>query len=721
MPTNLEDLILRIDVDSRRLRRELRRVQQQNGAASKKVGQQWTAASKGIAASAKSLARFTGVGAVVSGAFSAAALTTQAREALDFADSIDKTADRLGLSTDALQEFRFAADQSGVAMRTLDLAIQRFTRRSGEAANGTGEARDAIAELGLELRDSEGQIRRTEDLFSDAIAALGDVDVPAERLRLAFKLFDSEGVAVLQMVENFEALRAKARDLGVVLDRQTIQRAVEAKDEFAAVGQIIQTSVTPALVDLARSAVPVAEAFASAARAVSDFRDRSAEIEAVGTDGLSRRVAQLRGDLDEAAAAWLEAQERFQELSADDFSRGDSRSPLDALREAGTRLGNVVEGQTAADLERNRQLARVRQISQEIQNAERELARRAQASRQAAATQATAVVVAAAEAEIDSIERRIDAQRRLAAVRGDDAATREVSRLLEVENLARQKSIDLTSEQGGQILALSSELSVLTREAELYAAAQSNVTRIMQATRSPLEILNEGIRRLQEDAAAGRIEAVQLEQGLDALNAQFQETQKGLRDGVQSFEETFQGLNRALVSNFARSMSDMLFTGELTFQALAQSFARDFLAATIQTTLLNAFFAPAQAGGGGILGQVFSLGGARAMGGPVRGGVPYLVGERGPEVIVPRGPGFVQPASAVHSSRSAPPTVAATPVVVRVINNSGSDAQVSERRGPTGQREIDVMIEDSVRRNIASGGSIAQAIHATTGTRPRGA
>ena len=35
--------------------------------------------------------------------------------------------------------------------------------------------------------------------------------------------------------------------------------------------------------------------------------------------------------------------------------------------------------------------------------------------------------------------------------------------------------------------------------------------------------------------------------------------------------------------------------------------------------------------------------GARAAGGPVRGGMPYLVGEKGPEYIIPKGDGTVIP------------------------------------------------------------------------------
>jgi len=39
----------------------------------------------------------------------------------------------------------------------------------------------------------------------------------------------------------------------------------------------------------------------------------------------------------------------------------------------------------------------------------------------------------------------------------------------------------------------------------------------------------------------------------------------------------------------------------------------------------------------------FSLSGQRAMGGPVNAGEPYLVGERGPEIIIPNANSYVVP------------------------------------------------------------------------------
>jgi hypothetical protein len=47
-----------------------------------------------------------------------------------------------------------------VEQQTLDTALQGFTRCVAEAAQGTGEAKDTLAQLGITLRDQDGHLRR---------------------------------------------------------------------------------------------------------------------------------------------------------------------------------------------------------------------------------------------------------------------------------------------------------------------------------------------------------------------------------------------------------------------------------------------------------------------------------------------------------------------------------------------------------------------------------
>ena len=144
-------------------------------------------------------------------------------------DQIAKTADKLGLGIVELQRLRHAGNLAGIEQRTLDMGLQRFTRRVAEAAAGTGEAREALKFLGLQLTDNEGRIRPTETLLAEAADALMNVEDQALRVRIAFKLFDSEGVAMVNMLQNGgDAMRAagdEAERLGIVTEDQA--RAAE--------------------------------------------------------------------------------------------------------------------------------------------------------------------------------------------------------------------------------------------------------------------------------------------------------------------------------------------------------------------------------------------------------------------------------------------------------------------------------------------------------------
>lgn len=139
------------------------------------------------------------------------------------------TADKLGLNIEFLQRMRYAADQTGVTVQTVDMALQRFGRRVGEAAVGTGEARDALREMGIELRDSQGNLRSTEDLLYDVSDAFAANTNANDRTRLAMRLFDSEGVSLVNTLaggrDALKAMMQEADDLGAVLSERSARGA----------------------------------------------------------------------------------------------------------------------------------------------------------------------------------------------------------------------------------------------------------------------------------------------------------------------------------------------------------------------------------------------------------------------------------------------------------------------------------------------------------------
>ena len=195
------------------------------------------------------------LGGALAGVATVGGLAALVDRSISAANAIGKTADTIGVGVEALQELRFAAKASGVEQQTLDMALQRFTRRAAEAAQGTGEAKDALAQMGIALRDQSGNLRSSEDLLGDVADAFARIEDPAERVRLAFKLFDSEGVALVNLLRGgsgaLEEMRERARDLGIVLDEHLVRDAERARTELDTLSQVISANLTRAALEAA--------------------------------------------------------------------------------------------------------------------------------------------------------------------------------------------------------------------------------------------------------------------------------------------------------------------------------------------------------------------------------------------------------------------------------------------------------------------------------------
>ncbi len=170
----------------------------------------------------------------------AAAFTAMTANALRAADQIAKLSTRLGAGTEALSQYRHMAEQSGVAFNTFTMGLQRMTRRVSEAAVGTGEAEAAILELGLSAKKL-AQLA-PEDQFMVIAQAIHETTNEADKVRLAMKLFDSEGVALLQTMKDGKdgiiEYRKEAHELGLTL---TEEDAVAAETAMEAIGRLKNT------------------------------------------------------------------------------------------------------------------------------------------------------------------------------------------------------------------------------------------------------------------------------------------------------------------------------------------------------------------------------------------------------------------------------------------------------------------------------------------------
>ena len=169
------------------------------------------------------------VGAAVIGAMAEAgtALVNATMNTSQLADELLTLEKTTGLSTDTLQELNYASELLDVSTSTVTGSITKLEKQMGSAANGTQSAIDKFDELGIAFQDSEGNMRDAEDVFWDAIDALGQIDNETERDAAAMELFGKSAKELNPLIEAgseaFMALADEANEVGYVMSGDTLE------------------------------------------------------------------------------------------------------------------------------------------------------------------------------------------------------------------------------------------------------------------------------------------------------------------------------------------------------------------------------------------------------------------------------------------------------------------------------------------------------------------
>tara|TARA_R100000030_G_scaffold86406_1_gene69849 strand:+ start:7747 stop:10623 length:2877 start_codon:yes stop_codon:yes gene_type:complete len=177
----------------------------------------------------------------IAGTATAGAFAFLAKRNLDALDALDKTAGKLGVSTKFLSEYAEVAKEAGLETTQFNVGLQRFLRRLGEAQQGAGTLVKPLKELGISVKDSNGNFRDGTEVFQEYIRKLSGVSNESAKLRLAFSAFDTEGVAFVNVAnlgaEAIEKIREEARKAGLSLGDDLTKAAADAND---ALGNLIR-------------------------------------------------------------------------------------------------------------------------------------------------------------------------------------------------------------------------------------------------------------------------------------------------------------------------------------------------------------------------------------------------------------------------------------------------------------------------------------------------
>lgn len=179
------------------------------------------------------------------------------------ADDLNTMSKVTGISTGELQKYSYAADLVDVSTEAIAKSNKKLVKNAYSAANGSKTQAEAFERLGVAVTDSNGELRDSEAIFQDTLAALGQMTNETERDAIAQTLMGKSAAELNPLIEDGgETYRKVAEtmkkyDLDYV-DQETLDKANQFNDSldtmkllgsvaFAQVGSQLAAYLAPAL------------------------------------------------------------------------------------------------------------------------------------------------------------------------------------------------------------------------------------------------------------------------------------------------------------------------------------------------------------------------------------------------------------------------------------------------------------------------------------------
>lgn len=180
--------------------------------------------------------------AAIGGAVSVMKIYQGVNESFDRKDSLGKTADKLGITTEALAALNLQAEKGGTTTANMEMSLQRMNRRLQEAAEGSGTASDRLKQMGL---DAQTLVNLSPDesfaLIAEEINKMGTA---GEKTAAAFDIFGLSGANLLKTMESGAAGIKKAKEeaerFGTAISRLDAMEAEVVNDAFTDVKLAVQ-------------------------------------------------------------------------------------------------------------------------------------------------------------------------------------------------------------------------------------------------------------------------------------------------------------------------------------------------------------------------------------------------------------------------------------------------------------------------------------------------
>lgn len=154
-----------------------------------------------------------------------------------WADDLNTLHKKYGISTDDLQMYAAAAKLVDVDVNTITKSHVKLTKTMGQAAKGSATASEAFEKLGISITNEDGSLRDSDEVFQEAIGALGEMGNETERNALAMDLFGKSASDLNPLIEDggetYKRVSETMKKYGLdFVDEDTLNKANEFNDQI---------------------------------------------------------------------------------------------------------------------------------------------------------------------------------------------------------------------------------------------------------------------------------------------------------------------------------------------------------------------------------------------------------------------------------------------------------------------------------------------------------
>lgn len=593
---------------------------------------------RGIEAAGKKLEKFSEA-AEKFGKIGAVALVAASAAALKYADDLADVAEANDVAIGTVLQLSNALANSGGKADNAGKMLSAFAKFIDEAAGGSLEAQKTAKALGVTLQDL-GKLSQ-EELLNKLVANLAKVEDPITRNAKAMEIFSkaAKGVDMVGFAE-------KIADTNPLIQEQekAIKAAADTYDLLA------QTSRNVMLV-LATELGPILKSTIDYLKTMSDYGVSLGSIFKVVFQTVAVLGANVAFVFKGIADELLHTYENAKILVTQGIDAAiAANKKYDAYRASQRQNLDFFEAQVMGT-SYGRSGVDERRTDNRPATTGGGVARKVTAARDKDAEAAEKARLRALEKYFNELQRLdkilLDVAGKensaftdsLKRIEGDEYALKVKNGILDIERTTRDmrsediqltKDLYLEEQKRLENIREIERNNLLTIEAKEYLVAQENA--LANATERYLRAQNQAVKAQREGTG---------EQGFMKEGAKFfRDMPTDLENGAKAFQSVMGNMESAL-DNFVR-------TGKLSFKSLARSIIQDLIAIQLRasaTGLFKSLFGMYASGGFGT-GNAFGnadLGGYLADGGSANANTPYVVGERGPELFVPRSSGTVIP------------------------------------------------------------------------------